>query len=79
MVHSALFSAIWCNGPDLIWAAQVQAVQTGNILVCDCLFGNTLLIKNVTFETFGVEVGSVQKQGHIHTTLRIDIKYQIIV
>ena len=40
----------------------------------DWLFGNASLIKNVTFETFGVEVGSVQKQEHIHTTLRIKHK-----
>ena len=27
----------------------------------DWLFGNAALIKNVTFESFGVEVGDVQK------------------
>ena len=40
----------------------------------DWLFGNAALIKNVTFETFGVEVGDVQKRGHIHTTVRIEHK-----
>ena len=40
----------------------------------DWLFGNAALIKNVTFESFGVEVGDVQKRGHIHTTVRIEHK-----
>ena len=40
----------------------------------DWLFGNAALIKNVTFETYGVEVDDVQKWGHIHTTVRIEHK-----
>jgi hypothetical protein len=40
----------------------------------DWLFGNASVIKKVTFETFGVEVGSIQKRGHVHTTVRIEHK-----
>jgi hypothetical protein len=39
------------------------------------LFGNDKVIKLVEVEAFGVEVGSKQKHGHIHTTFKIVHKF----
>jgi hypothetical protein len=40
----------------------------------DWIFGNSRVIKAVTFESFGVEVGTKQQRGHVHSTIRIEHK-----
>jgi hypothetical protein len=38
----------------------------------DYLFGNNRVIKSVSVESFGIEVGPVQKRGHVHMTVKIE-------
>ena len=38
------------------------------------LCGNNRVVKSISVESFGVEVGNIQKRGHVHMTVKVEHK-----